>query len=90
MDTSSSEIGEGSVSEAALNLTVPVEAEYEIAVRSRLRCVRRTDKSVVLSASVPRAGANVDVNSSRENMREVLDVATLDARSSTAFAAACQ
>lgn len=79
MDKSSSEIAEGSVSEAALNLIVPVPAEYAMAALSRLRWVRRTAMSFGLIALVPRGDANVDVKSSREKMREVFDVATFDA-----------
>jgi hypothetical protein len=43
---------------------------------------------LLLSSSTPTDGANVEANSSWEKMRDVLDVAVLDASSRTAFAAA--
>jgi hypothetical protein len=43
---------------------------------------------LLLSVSTPIAGANVEANSSVEKMRDVLEVATLDASSNIAFAAA--
>lgn len=90
MDTSSSEIGVGSLSEAALNLIVPVCGEKDTAVLSRLMWVKRTDRSFGLMVSAPSAFANVEVKSSLEKMREVFDVATLDARSTTVLAACCR
>ena len=83
-------IGVGSGSDGALNLIVPVVGEYEIADRSRERCVRRTLRSVGLMDSVSRVVEKLDTNNSREKMREVFEVAIFDAWSRTAFAAACR
>jgi len=81
-------IGNGSLSEAALNLMVPLVGEKAIADRSRARCVSNTDASFSLSASAPMLDAKVETKRSRENMREVLEVAVVEALSSTALAAA--
>lgn len=56
--------------------------------RSRAKCVNRTERSFLLNVSTPTAGANVDENNSLEKMREVFEVATFDASSNIAFAAA--
>ena len=69
-------------------MIVPVDGEYEMADRSRDRCVRRTLRSVALIESVTSAVANVLAKSSWEKMREVFDVAVFEARSSTSFDAA--
>lgn len=72
-------IGVGCGSDGALNLIVPVVGEYEIADRSRDRCVRSTLRSVGLMDSVSRVVEKLEANSSREKMREVFEVAILDA-----------
>ena len=59
-----------------------------MADRSRARWVNKTERSLLLNVSTLIAGANVEVNSSFEKMRDVLEVATLDASSRIAFAAA--
>ena len=64
MLASSGVIGDGSNSEGDLNLTVWVAEENEMADRSRARCVRRTERSLLLSSSAPTDGANVEANSS--------------------------
>ena len=69
-------------------MTIPEVAEYDIADLSRERCVKSTERSFWLSESAPSADAKVEEKSSREKIREVLDVATFDACSITAFAAA--
>lgn len=56
--------------------------------RSRARWVNKTVRSLLLNVSTPIAGANVEANNSVVKMRDVLEVATLDASSSIAFAAA--
>lgn len=68
---------------------MPLRGEYEIADLSRERCFRSTERSVGLRESTPMADEKVAVNKSVENIREVFEIATLDARSSTAFDAAC-
>ena len=59
-----------------------------MADRSRAKWVSKTERSLLLNVSTPTVGANVEANSSSEKMRDVLEVATLDASSSIAFAAA--
>ena len=59
-----------------------------MADRSRARWVNKTERSLLLKASTPIAGANVEENCSLEKMRDVLEVATLEASSIIAFAAA--
>jgi hypothetical protein len=71
-----------------LNLIVWSLGENAMADRSRARWVSKTERSLLLSVSTPIAGANVEANSSVEKMRDVLEVATLDASSNIAFAAA--
>ena len=88
MLASSGVIGVGSCSEGDLNLTVWFVGENVMADRSRARWVNKTERSLLLSVSTPIAGANVEAKSSSEKMRDVLEVATLDASSSIAFAAA--
>ena len=88
MLASSGVIGEGSCSEGDLNLMVWFVGENAMADRSRAKWVNRTERSLVLKVSTPIAGANVEANSSFVKMRDVLEVATLDASSSIAFAAA--
>lgn len=81
-------MGDGSDSAGDLNLMVWLWGENEMAARSRDKCVNNTERSLLLRESTPTEGANVDVKSSCENMRDVFDVAVRDASSSTAFAAA--
>ena len=50
-----------------------------MAVLSRTKYVISTERSVGLMASDPTVPANVEAKSSFENVREVLDVAILDA-----------
>ena len=88
MLASSGVIGVGSCSEGDLNLTVWFVGENAMADRSRARWVSKTERSLLLNVSTPIAGANVEANRSFEKMRDVLEVATLDASSSIAFAAA--
>jgi hypothetical protein len=88
MFVSSVVIGGGCDSVGDLNLIVWSLKENEMADRSRARCVSRTERSLLLSSSTPTDSANVEANSSWEKMRDVLDVAVLDASSRTAFAAA--
>jgi hypothetical protein len=88
MLASSGVMGEGSCSEGDLNLTVWFVGENAMADRSRARCVNKTERSLLLKVSTPIAGANVEAKSSCEKMRDVLEVATLEASSSIAFAAA--
>jgi len=64
------------------------EGDHEIADRSLDRCVRSTWRSVVLRFSAPVALANVETNSSLVKIREVFEVAILDAWSRIALAAA--
>jgi hypothetical protein len=78
IDTSSSVIGDGEASAGAFNLIVSFAAVYEIADRSRDRCVRSTVRSVLLMDPVPMAEAKVDANSSLVKIRDVLDVAIFD------------
>jgi hypothetical protein len=79
IDTSSSLIGDGTASAGALSLIVSFVAVYEMADRSRDRCVRSTVRSVLLMAPVPMAEAKVDANSSLVKIRDVLEVAIFDA-----------
>ena len=88
MLASSDVIGEGSCSDGDLNLTVWFVGENAMADRSRARWVNKTERSLLLNVSTPIAGANVEANSSFEKMRDVLEVATFEASSSIAFAAA--
>jgi hypothetical protein len=85
---SSGVIGDGSGSEGDLNLTVCEAKENAMADRSRARCVNKTERSLLLKVSTPIAGANVEANSSVVKIRDVFEVATLDASSNIAFAAA--
>lgn len=88
MLASSGVIGEGSCSEGDLNLTVRFTGENAIADRSRAKWVNNTERSFLLNVSTPTVGANVEVKSSSEKMRDVLEFATLEASSKMAFAAA--
>ena len=88
MLASSGVIGEAACSEGDLNLTVWFVGENAMADRSRARWVNKTERSLLLNVSTPIAGANVEANSSFEKMRDVLEVATFEASSSIAFAAA--
>ena len=85
---SSGVIGDGSLSKTALNLIVPVVGEKSMADRSRARCASRIDASLLLSLSAPMLDAKVEMNSSREKIRDVFEFAIADALSSTALAAA--
>lgn len=69
-------------------MIVPVDGEYAIADLSRDRYVRRTLRSVGLTPLTPIAEEKVDAKSSCEKMREVFEVAIVEAMSSIAFDAA--
>lgn len=60
-------------------MIVSVDGDHDKADRSLDKCVKSTWRSVVLRLSAPVALANVEMNSSLVKIREVFEVAILDA-----------